>query len=87
MTFQEPESTELIYSISFSDNYNYFYVPSIPEWAYHEYDGLFYEGTQYPWEEVDYRLSVDVPSVPEPSTYALLAGFGVLIYTMIKRRK
>ena len=23
-----------------SNDYNYFYVPSIPEWAYSEFDGL-----------------------------------------------
>lgn len=72
-------------SISNSD-FNYFYVPSLPEWARFEYDGLLYEGTQYNWDEVDFRLSADL-AIPEPSTYALLAGFAVLIYTLIKRRK
>ena len=73
-------------SISINSDLNYFYVPSIPEWAYYEYDGLLYEGTQYNWDEVNYRLSADLV-IPEPSTYALIAGFAILIYTMIKRRK
>ena len=53
-------------SISLS-NYNYFFVPSIPEWAYSEFDGLLYEGVQYNWDEVDYRLSVEYNSVPDRS--------------------
>ena len=73
-------------SISIPSNLNYFYVPSLPEWTRHEYDGLLYEGTQYNWNEVDYRLSADLV-IPESSTYALIAGFAILIYTMIKRRK
>jgi len=87
-----PEYPELIIepewdqSISITSDLNYFYVPTLPEWARFEYDGLLYEGTQYNWDEVDFRLSADL-TVPEPSTYALLAGFAVLIYTIIKRRK
>jgi hypothetical protein len=50
---------------------NYFFVPSIPEWAYSEFDGLLYEGKEYNWNEIDYRLSVDYNSVPEPAD----AGF------------
>lgn len=66
---------------------SYFYVPSIPEWAYSEFDGLVYEGVQYNWDEVDYRLTVDYPSVPEPSFYGLLLGFIFLLFAMIKKRK
>ena len=58
-------------SISLS-NYNYFFVPSIPEWAYGEFDGLLYEGVQYNWDEVDYRLSVDYNSVPEPASVGVI---------------
>ena len=81
----EPEF-EWEQSITINSDLNYFYVPSILEWAYYEYDGLLYEGVQYNWDEVDYRLSADL-TVPEPSTYALIVGFAILIYTMIKRRK
>ena len=66
---------------------NYFFVPSIPEWAYSEFDGLIYEGKEYNWSEVDYRLSVDYNNVPEPSFYGLVLGFSLLLLTMIKRRK
>jgi hypothetical protein len=69
-----------------STNYNYFYVPSIPEWAYSEFDGLLYEGTQYNWKEVDYRLSVDYNSVPEPAFVGLFMGLCLLTLTLIKRK-
>jgi len=69
-----------------STNYNYFYVPSIPEWAYSEFDGLLYEGTQYNWKEVDYRLSVDYNSVPEPAFIGLFMGLCLLTLTLIKRK-
>ena len=70
-----------------STNYKYFYVPSIPEWAYSEFDGLLYEGKQYNWKEVDYRLSVEYPQVPEPSFVGLFMGLCLLTLTLIKRKK
>ena len=69
-----------------SSDYNYFYVPSIPEWAYSEFDGLLYEGVQYNWGEVDYRLSVDYNSVPEPAFIGLFMGLCLLTLTLIKRK-
>lgn len=69
-----------------SSDYNYFYVPSIPEWAYSEFDGLLYEGVQYNWNEVDYRLSVDYNSVPEPAFVGLFMGLCLLTLTLIKRK-
>ena len=69
-----------------STNYNYFYVPSIPEWAYSEFDGLLYEGTQYNWKEVDYRLSVDYNSVPEPSAIGVIMGLALLTLIIFKRK-
>lgn len=69
-----------------STNYKYFYVPSIPEWAYSEFDGLLYEGVQYNWKEVDYRLSVEYPSVPEPSFIGLFMGLCLLTLALIKRK-
>ena len=71
-----------------STNYNYFFVPSIPEWAYSEYDGLYYEGVQYNWDEVDYRLTVEYNSVPEPSSAGLFIGLvatTLLIYKKFKK--
>ena len=69
-----------------SNDYNYFFVPSIPEWAYSEFDGLLSEGKQYNWKEVDYRLSVEYPSVPEPAFVGLFMGLCLLTLTLIKRK-
>ena len=73
-------------SITLSD-YNYFYVPSIPDWAYSEFDGLLYEGTQYNWAEVDYRLSVEYSGVPEPADVGLFMGLvfaGFIVYKILE---
>ena len=69
-----------------STNYKYFYVPSIPEWAYSEFDGLLYEGKEYNWKEVDYRLSVEYPEVPEPAFVGLFMGLCLLALVLFKRK-
>ena len=66
--------------ISTVNDYKYFYVPSIPKWAYSEFDGLLYEGKQYDWNEVDYRLSVDYNSVPEPADAGFVGAILVGIF-------
>ena len=66
-------------------NLNYFYVPSIPQWAYSEYDGLLYEGVEYNWSEVDYRLSVEYDVIPESSTVGLLMGLALLTLILFKK--
>ena len=68
-------------------NYNYFYVPSIPQWAYSEFDGLLYEGVQYNWDEVDYRLSVEYNSVPEPASAGVIIGIIALACIVYKHFK
>ena len=73
-------------SITQNNDCKYFFVPSIPEWAYSEFDGLLYEGVQYNWKEVDYRLSVDYNSVPEPAFVGLFMGLCLLTLTLIKRK-
>jgi hypothetical protein len=68
---------------STANNLNYFYVPSLPEWARSEYDGLIYEGVTYSWSEVDYRLSAQVP---EPSFIAMVMGLCFLVLIFFKRK-
>ena len=59
----------------FNNDYGFLYVPLIPEHAYGEFKGLSYAGTQYTWDEVDYRLSVEyIPAIPEPSTAGIFLG-------------
>ena len=69
-----------------STSYSYFFVPSIPEWAYSEFDGLIYEGKEYNWNEVEYRLSVDYNSVPEPSFVGVFMGCCLLAVALLKRK-
>ena len=69
-----------------STSYNYFFIPSIPEWAYSEFDGLIYEGKEYNWNEVEYRLSVEYNSVPEPSFVGIFMGICLLALTLIKKK-
>ena len=71
---------------STTNDYKYFYVPSIPEWAYEEFDGLLYEGNQYNWDEVDYRLTVDYNGVPEPGFIGLAMGLCLLALVLFKRK-
>ena len=71
---------------SSATDYKYFYVPSIPDWAYNEFDGLLYEGKQYNWNEVDYRLTVEYSSVPEPSTIGFIMGAALLILVLFKKK-
>lgn len=73
-------------SITSTNDYNYFYVPSVPEWAYSEFDGLLYEGVQYNWDEVDYRLSVDYNSVPEPAFVGLIMGICLGLVVLFKKK-
>ncbi len=70
----------------FNNTHGFLYIPSIPEYAFSEFEGLYYEGVTYSWAEVDYRMNVDYPAIPEPATYGLVFGFIVLLITMIKRR-
>ena len=78
----EPEWEQ---SISINTDLNYFYVPSLPEWTRYEYDGLLYEGVQYNWDEVDYRLSVEIPTIPECSFSSIFIGL-VLAGCVILRK-
>ena len=89
---QYPQIIELIIepewdqSISINSDLNYFYVPALPEWTRFEYDGLLYEGVQYNWDEVDYRLSADL-AIPEPASAGVIIGCIALLAICIKQFK
>ena len=69
-----------------STSYNYFYVPSIPEWAYSEFDGLLYEGKEYNWNEVDYRLScTGCVSLPTPSRFTVNRSLAAMLTKAAKK--
>jgi len=86
--------TDYDYDSDFDINYGYdtvngfLYIEPIPDFFTQEFQGLYYDGVSYSWDEIDYRMGVEyTPSVPEPSFYGLVLGFSLLILAMIKRRK
>ena len=70
----------------FNNDYGFLYVPLIPQYAYEDFKGLSYAGTQYTWDEVDYRLSVEyIPAIPEPSTGAIFLGIIALCMVSLNK--
>ena len=59
---------------------------NIPELNRESWDGIKYESVRYGWDELDYRFSVEYPSVPEPSFVGLFMGLCLLTLTLIKRK-
>lgn len=51
-----------------------------------EWNGIEYDSIQYSWNELDYRFSVEYPSVPEPAFVGLFMGLFLLTLTLIKRK-
>ena len=92
MTLEQPERYETITFTNvpnfyeFNESYGFLYVPSIPKYAYEEFKGLSYNGTQYTWDEVDYRLSIEyIPAIPEPSSAAIFLGIIALCMISINK--
>ena len=59
---------------------------NIPELNRESWDGIKYESVRYGWDELDYRFSVEYPSVPEPSFVGLFMGLCLLTLILIKRK-
>jgi hypothetical protein len=59
---------------------------NIPDLSRESWDGIKYESVRYGWDELDYRFSVDYPSVPEPSAIGFIMGATLLILTLLKRK-
>ena len=55
-------------------SYGFFLIPDEPSYLRQEFDGLMFEGVQYTWDEFDYRLGVDYPSIPEPADAGFIAA-------------
>jgi len=49
--------------------------------------GLTHEAGAFYLTDVGYQFSFDVVAIPEPSTYALLAGLTGLVFVMVRRRR
>jgi len=59
----------------FQDTYPFFFVPELPSFIEQDFKGISYAEKNYTWEEIDYRMNVDYPTVPEPAD----AGFFMAI--------
>ena len=59
---------------------------TIPNLSRESWDGIKYESVRYGWDELDYRFSVEYPSVPEPSFVGLFMGLCLLALVIFKRK-
>lgn len=59
---------------------------NIPNLSRESWDGIKYESVRYGWDELDYRFSVEYPSVPEPSFVGLFMGLCLLALVIFKRK-
>ena len=85
--------TDYKYDSDFDINYEYgtingfFYIEPIPDFFTQEFQGLYYDGVSYSWDEIEYRMGVEyTPSVPEPAFVGLFMGLCLLTLTLIKRK-
>jgi len=69
---------------SYDSENGFFYIEPIPEFIRQEFEGLHYKGVDYSWDEINYRMGVDYPSVPEPSSAGLIMGTIFTAFVLIK---
>ena len=76
----------------YDSNYSYdtangfLYIEPIPEFFTQEFRGLHYEGVDYSWDEIEYRMGVEYsPSVPEPSSVGVVMGTIFLGFVIFKK--
>ena len=64
----------------------FLYIDPIPDFFTQEFQGLYYDGVSYSWDEIEYRMGVEyTPSVPEPSSVGLVMGTIFTAFVLIKR--
>ena len=62
----------------------FFYIPDEPPFLRENFKGLEFEGVSYTWDEFDYRLGLEYPSVPEPADAGLLVGLMAVAFIAYK---
>ena len=71
---------------SFDKENGFFYIEPIPEFITQEFKGLHYEGVDYSWDEINYRMGVEYsPSVPEPSSVGAVIGTILLGFVIFNK--
>ena len=63
----------------------FIYIAPIPDFFTQEFQGLYYDGVSYSWDEIEYRMGVNYPSVPEPSSIGLIMGTIFTAFVLIKK--
>jgi hypothetical protein len=89
--------TDYDYDSDFGINYGYdtvngfLYIEPIPDFFTQEFQGLYYDGVSYSWDEIEYRMGVDYPTIPEPAdagfASAVIVAFFVLCCFILNRFK
>lgn len=62
----------------------FFYIPDEPPFLRENFKGLEFEGISYTWNEFDYRLGLEYPSIPEPADSGLLVGLMAVAFIAYK---
>ena len=64
------------------------YIEPIPDFFTQNFQGLYYEGVSYSWDEIEYRMGVEyTPSVPEPSSVGAVMGIIFTAFVVFKKLK
>ena len=51
------------------------YIEPIPDFFTQNFQGLYYDGVSYSWDEIEYRMGVEyAPAIPEPSSGWIVTG-------------
>ena len=62
------------------------YIEPIPDFFTQNFQGLYYEGVSYSWDEIEYRMGVEyTPSVPEPCSVGVVMGTIFTAFILIKK--
>ena len=74
------------FGIEYDTVNGFVYIEPIPDFFTQEFQGLYYDGVSYSWDEIEYRMSVEyTPSVPEPSLMSLTFGIIALGYVFLRK--
>ena len=84
--------TDYDYDSDFDINYEYgtvngfLYIEPIPDFFTQEFQGLYYDGVSYSWDEIEFRMGVEyTPSVPEPSSVGVVMGIIFTAFVVFKK--
>lgn len=84
--------TDYDYDSDFNISYEYdtvngfLYIEPIPDFFTQEFQGLYYDGVSYSWDEIEYRMGVEyAPAIPEPCSVGVVMGTIFTAFILIKK--